>query len=151
MAASFPAGGDTPASNHPQPHHPPTTHSLPQRNVSINVSEPSGQTGGLHPLHHTQGAGSHGPSAGGPKLSRWATLRSDSKESAAPAPSAAPTPAQRQQQGGGQQSQVDSTNKVRLSICLSSLCLSVCLYLIILFWTATCKQCTYMGIVYVSE
>lgn len=98
MAASFPAGGETLASS--QSHQPSTTHSLPQRAVSINVSEPSGQTGGLHPLHHPS-AGGHG-SSGGPKLSRWAALRSDSKDSA-PAPSAAT-------QRTGQQ--VDSTNKV---------------------------------------
>lgn len=106
MAASFPAGGDTPATNHPTSH--PSTHSLPQRNVSINVGESTGQAGGLHPLHHPQGGGS---TAGGPKLSRWATLRSDSKDSAVPASTATPTSAQRPQHAAPH-TQVDSTNKV---------------------------------------
>lgn len=115
MAASFPAGGETPASNHPAAHHPPSTHSLPQRNVSINVSEPPGQAGGLHPAahHSTPPTGTQPPPVGGPKLSRWASLRSDSKDSTAhtPTPAAVAQQPVQQQQVGAQQ-QVDFTNKV---------------------------------------
>ncbi|XP_022710419.1 potassium voltage-gated channel protein eag-like, partial [Varroa jacobsoni] len=114
MAASFPAGGETPASNHPAVHHPPSTHSLPQRNVSINVSEPPGQAGGLHPAahHSTPPTGTQPPPVGGPKLSRWASLRSDSKDSTAhtPTPAAVAQQPVQQQQVGAQQ-QVDFTNK----------------------------------------
>ncbi|XP_003738588.1 potassium voltage-gated channel protein eag-like [Galendromus occidentalis] len=68
MTASFPAGGETPASNPVHPGHPAShaPHVPLPRNVSINVSEPPAPSA-LHP-------------SAGPKLSRWAALRSDSKE-----------------------------------------------------------------------